>query len=88
MSEEISTRGAAVLLPELGEEFAGEEGDVLFALAQGRDVEGDDVEAVEEVLAEVAAGDLLFEVFVGSGDDADVDVCGGGGADGVEALLV
>ena len=80
--------GAAVLLTELGEELAGEERDVLFAVAQGRDVEGDDVEAVEEVFAEVAAGDLLFEVFVGGGDDADVDVRGGGGADGVEALLV
>ena len=80
--------GAAVLLAELGEEFAREERDVLFAVAQGRDVEGDDVEAVEEVFAEVAAGDLLFEVFVGGGDDADVDVRGCGGADGVEALLV
>ncbi len=80
--------GAAVLLAELGEEFAGEERDVFLAIAQRRDVEGDDVEAVEEVFAEVAAGDLLFEVLVGGGDDAGVDVDGRGGADGVEALLV
>src|SRR5215472_11738774 len=80
--------GAAVFLPELGEELAREEGDVFFAVAQGRDEEGDHVEAVEEVFAEVAADDLFFEVLVGGGDDADVDVRGGGGADGVEALLV
>ena len=80
--------GAAVLLAELGEELAGEERDVFLAVAQGRDVEGDDVEAVEEVFAEVAAGDLFFEVFVGGGDDAGVDVDGRAGADGVEALFV
>jgi hypothetical protein len=50
--------------------------------------EGDDVEAIEEVFAEVAAGDLFFEVFVGGGDDAGVDVDGSAGADGIEALLV
>ena len=71
---EISTRARPYSCAELGEEFAGEERDVFLAVAQGRDVEGDDVEAVEEVFAEVAAGDLLFEVFVGGGDDADVDV--------------
>ena len=55
---------------------------------RGGTKEGDDVEAVEEVFAEVAAGDLFFEVLVGGGDDADVDVDGVGGADGEEALLV
>ncbi len=80
--------GAAVLLAELGEEFAGEKRDVFFAVAEGRDEERDDVEAIEEVFAEVAAGDLFFEIFVGGGDDAGVDVDGGGGTDGVEALFV
>ncbi len=80
--------GAAVLRAELLEEFLDEERDVFLAVAQGRDEEGDDVEAVEEVFAEVAAGDLFFEVFVGGGDDADVDVDGVAGADGVEALFV
>ena len=35
--------------------------------------EADDVEAVEEVLAEAAGADGVFEVGVGGGDDADVD---------------
>jgi len=79
---------AAVLLAELDEELFYERGDVFLAVAEGRDEEGDDVEAVEEVFAEVAVGDLFFEVLVGGGDDADVDVDGVGGADGKEALFV
>ena len=33
----------------------------------------DDVQAEEQVLAELAVGDRLLEVAVGGGDDADVD---------------
>ena len=80
--------GTAVLLAELEEELLDQQGDVFLAVAQRRDEEGDDVEAVEEVFAEVAAGDLFLEVLVGSGDDADVDVDGVAGADGEEALFV
>jgi hypothetical protein len=80
--------GAAVLLAELEEELAGEDGDVFFAVAERRDEERDDVEAIEEVFAEVAAGDLFFKVLVGGGDDTGVYVDGRGGADGVEALFV
>ena len=54
------------------EEVSGKGGNIFATLAQGRHVEGDDVEAVEEVLAEIAALDLLFEILVGGGDDADV----------------
>ena len=49
---------------------------LLAALAQRRQLQPDDVEAVEEVLAEAALGDELFEVGVGRGDDADVDLDG------------
>ena len=80
--------GAAVLAAELGEEFAGQERNVLLALAQRRDEERDDVEAVEEIFAEVAVGDLLFEILVGGGDEADVDVERLGAADGSKQLLV
>ncbi len=87
-SSVISTWGRPYCCAELLQEFFDEERDVFFAVAQRRDEEGDDVEAVEEVFAEVAAGDLFFEVFVGGGDDADVDVDGVAGSDGVEALFV
>ena len=80
--------GPAVLCAELLQEFFDEERDVFLAVAQRRDKKRNDVETVEEVFAEVAAGDLFFEVFVGGGDDADIDVDGVGGADGEETLLV
>ena len=55
-----------------------EQRDLLAPLAQRRDVQPDDVEAVEEVLAEAAVGDQRVEVGVGGGDDADVDAMGPG----------
>ena len=80
---------AAVLLAELGEEFFDEQRYIFFAIAQRRNEKRDDVEAIEEVFAEVAAADFLFEVFVGGGDDTRVDMwTGRAGADGVEALLI
>ena len=43
------------------------------ALAQRRHLDGDHGEAVEEVLAEAALGDLLLQVLVRGGEHADVD---------------
>ncbi len=59
---------AAVALEEVGDE----QGDVLFALAERRDLDRHDVQPVEEVLAEAALLDLLLQVAVGRGDDAHV----------------
>src|SRR5215467_8085967 len=47
---------------------------VLSALAQRRDENGDDGEAVIEVLAEVAFADGFFEIAIGCGDHADIDL--------------
>jgi hypothetical protein len=52
-----------------------------------RFIERDDVQAVEKVLAEVAALDLFFEVLVGGGDDAHAHLNELGGAHRFEALL-
>jgi hypothetical protein len=46
-------------------------------------VDGHDVEAVVEVLAEAPGGDLLLEVAVGRGDEAHVD---GDGLDAAHAV--
>ena len=70
------------------EEVAGEDGDVFEALAQGGEADGDDVEAVEEVFAELAGADGLAEVAVGGGDDADVGADGGAAADGGELAFL
>ena len=47
--------------------------DVAGALAQRRQLDVDDAEAEEEVLAEAAALDVLAEVAVGGRDDARVE---------------
>ena len=49
-----------------------EQRDVLAARAQRRRGDRDDVEAVEEVLAEAPGGDLGAQIAVGRGDDAHV----------------
>ena len=66
----------AVFLREFLEEGHGEEGDVVPALAQGRDVDVHDVEPVVEILAESSLGYLLLEVAVGGGHDAHVGLYG------------
>src|SRR5690606_17095012 len=59
-------------LGALLQEVLGEEPDILEALAQGGDVDADDVEPVKEVLPEGALFALLLEALVGGGENADV----------------
>ena len=58
------------------------------ALAQRRQRHVDDVDAVEEVLAELAGRDHRAQVAVRRGDDADVDLARLGVADAVERALL
>ncbi len=51
-----------------------EKGDVLPALAQGRKGDGDDVDAIEEVLAKCSSLDRLAQVAIGCRDDAHFDL--------------
>ena len=62
----------AALLAELVEEVLHEQRDVVLALAQRRQLHGDDVQAVEQVLAEPALLHHVAQVDVGRGDDAHV----------------
>ncbi len=54
--------------------MADEQRDVLLALAQRRQVDGDDIQAIKQVFAEAAVLDLLLELLVGGGQHADIDV--------------
>jgi hypothetical protein len=53
-------------------EGARQRGDVLLSLAERRQADREDVEAVPEVLAEAPRRDVAGEVPVGRGDDPDV----------------
>ena len=62
--------------------------DVLAPIAQRRHVNRNDVEAVEQILAERALRDFFFEVLVGRGDHADVDLDDPVAAEPFELLLL
>ena len=62
--------------------------DVFLALAQRRHLDGDDVQAVVEVLAELAGRDHRRQVAVGRGDQPDVDLDGAGAAQPLEFVLL
>ncbi|MNN04725.1 hypothetical protein D3C81_1174560 [compost metagenome] len=55
-------------------EVAGQQQDVLAAFAQGRHFDVEDVEAIEQVLAEQAFADHFFQVAVGGAEDPYVDL--------------
>ena len=50
----------------------GEQRDVVLAIAQRRQRNGDDVKAVEQILAELAFLHQLPQIHVGRGEDPDV----------------
>src|SRR5260370_35557104 len=70
-----------ILATEEGQEALGEKTDVLAPAAQGRDLQGEDVQAVEEVLPEGPLAHAPLQVAVGGGQDADVGAAGGRIAD-------
>ena len=51
-----------------------QQGDIFGAFPEGRQVDGNDTEAVEEVFPEGAAFNGFGQVPVGGGDDADVQL--------------
>ena len=62
--------------------------DVVAPLPQGRDLDVDEVQAVEEVLPEVARLDLLDDILVGGGDHLDIEGHQLGAADGDQLPLL
>ena len=77
-----------VLPRVLGEEVVREQHDVRFAVAQRRDEDGEDVQAVVQVLAELALGHARLEVAVGGHHQPDVDADRFGAAKPLELPLL
>ncbi|MNZ11188.1 hypothetical protein D3C78_280510 [compost metagenome] len=84
----VEADGTALLVLHARDELVDQQRDVFHPLAQRRHLDGEDVEAVVEILAEAAGLDHLFEVLVGGGDDAHVDVLGLVAADPLEGALL
>ena len=78
-------RGVARVLLQ---EEVDQDGDVVAALAQRRHVDGEDVDAVVEVVAEAAVRDHRAQVAVGRGDDAHVNLDGARAADATNLALL
>jgi hypothetical protein len=55
------------------QEVGDKQRDVLAAVVQIRNVQGDHRQAVKQVFAEPSGGDFCAEVLVGGGDDPHVD---------------
>ena len=66
--------GLLVFLAVLLEEVLDQQRDVVLALAQRRQLHGDDVQPVVQVLAELAFVHHVAQIDVGRGDDPDVDL--------------
>src|SRR5438093_11659305 len=73
-----------VLARVLGEKVVRKQHDVRFAVAQRRDEDGEDVQSVVEVLAELPLGHAGFEVAVGSDYQPDIDADRLGAAEPLE----
>ena len=69
---------AVIVLPceadELLEEMVDQQRDVVAPLAQRRELDADDLEAMIKVLAELPLGDGVGQVAVGGRDQTDVDL--------------
>src|SRR6266849_230890 len=73
---------------EFAQKISRERRNIFSAITQRRDVKGDHVETVEEILAKGAARNLLIEILIGCGDDAHVHAQSFVGPDTLEALLL
>src|SRR5689334_15134126 len=60
-------------LVETPQEMVDERRDVLSSLAERRQRDADDVEPIEQVLAERTLGHRALEIAIGGGDHTDVD---------------
>ena len=58
------------------DQFIHQQRNVLDPLTQGRHFDGEDVQAIEQILTEAARLDHLLQILVGGGNDAHVGVLG------------
>ena len=70
------------------EEVLGQPGNVPAALAQGRNHDGDNVDPIKQVLAKPALFHLRFQIVVGSGNEAEINLLGSSSPQPLHRLLL
>src|SRR5579863_2786986 len=73
---------------ELADKMTNQEGDIFAAFAQGRQPYGKNVDAVEQVVTELALADAAREIPVGGCDHTYVDLQGARAAQPLELLIL
>src|SRR5882724_10783531 len=73
---------------ELLHEVADKKRDVLAAIAKRRNLNRENIQAIEKITAEFAFGDQAAQVRVGGGDHAGIHVNGAGSAEAFEFMLL
>ena len=74
MTARGQTDAAAPLVLATRDQLFDQQRDILRTFAQGRHLEGEDVQAIVEIFAERPLDDDVFQVDVGRGDDAHIGV--------------
>ncbi|MCY1236950.1 hypothetical protein D9M72_496270 [compost metagenome] len=80
-------RTNAGLFADLAHEHVDEERNILAPFGERRHTHRNDGKPVEQVFAEQALGDHVFEIVGGRGDDPDIDLDALGTADTLELLV-
>ncbi len=80
--------GLAVLLRGALHEPVHQQGNVVAAVAQRRHADGEDVQAVKQILAERAVLHRVAQVDIGGGDYADIDLAHSRVADALDLALL
>jgi len=75
-------------LGEPGDELAGQRQNVFAPLAQWRNIQFHDIEAIKKVFAKTAGFDFLLKIAIGGGKDAGVDVNLRVGTDALESPVL
>ena len=77
---------AAMEASEVIEKEIDEQADVVAAIAEWRQVQLEDAEAIVKVLAKAFVADILLEILICGGDDANIDGYFFGATDGQERV--
>src|ERR1044071_825704 len=81
------SREAGATFGQFGDEMTGQRKNVFAAFAQRRNIQFDNVQAIEEVFAKPSGFDLLLEVAIAGGQDAGIGLDDSVGTDALKTAI-